>query len=160
MFLRRISARYLSTTQDPVVDLLAETLARNKLKNAAARKQPSWMEAPVLLKRQDKRRRVRKVQGSVLQPVNSTAFSMFPQIESSLCAKLNSEFQSTMGVQNDVLPVTLNNRSVVVQAETGSGKTLTFAIPVINRVLKGELSIEKPCLVLSPTKELAEQIYS
>ena len=111
MFLRRISARCLSTTtKDPIVDLLAETLAQNKLKKAAARKPPNWLEAPTVLKRQDKRRRVRRVQESVLQPVNSTAFSVFPQLTSSLSARLNSEFQNTLGVQNDVLPVTLNNR--------------------------------------------------
>jgi ATP-dependent RNA helicase DDX47/RRP3 len=64
-------------------------------------------------------------------------------------------------IQKDSLPWSLQGRDVVGLAETGSGKTGAFALPVIQALL-GESSSRTPfrpyALVLAPTRELCVQI--
>src|SRR5690242_2262641 len=58
-------------------------------------------------------------------------------------------------VQEKIIPAINEGRDVIAQSETGSGKTLSFAIPIIERFNKADgLSV----LVLVPTRELAIQI--
>lgn len=58
-------------------------------------------------------------------------------------------------IQQEVIPAILEGRDVLAQSETGSGKTLSFAIPIIERV-KPSAGIQ--VLVVCPTRELAVQI--
>src|SRR5262245_31735365 len=59
-------------------------------------------------------------------------------------------------VQSMVLPDALAGRDVLVKSPTGSGKTIAFAIPLVERI---EASDPRPTgLVLAPTRELAGQI--
>ncbi|MGF1595768.1 MAG: DEAD/DEAH box helicase [Acidimicrobiales bacterium] len=60
-------------------------------------------------------------------------------------------------IQRATLPDTLAGRDVLGQAPTGSGKTLAFGLPLIARVGKAEQRRPR-ALILSPTRELAEQI--
>lgn len=58
-------------------------------------------------------------------------------------------------IQNEIIPAILAGRDVLAQSETGSGKTLSFAIPIIEQLdRRGGLS----ALVLVPTRELCVQI--
>mgnify|MGYP000886264288 CR=1 FL=1 len=59
-------------------------------------------------------------------------------------------------VQEVVIPKALKGESVVVQSETGTGKTHSFLIPIINNV---EYNGKIQALVISPTRELARQTY-
>ena len=67
----------------------------------------------------------------------------------------------TSQVQAATLPVILQGYDVLAQAKTGTGKTIAFLLPSIQRLLSapipppGTTSI----LILSPTRELAQQIY-
>lgn len=63
-------------------------------------------------------------------------------------------------VQEATIPLFLQNKDVAVQAVTGSGKTLSFLIPVVERLRsksfkKGQIG----ALILSPTRELAMQTW-
>jgi superfamily II DNA/RNA helicase len=59
-------------------------------------------------------------------------------------------------IQARVLPDALAGRDVLAKSPTGSGKTLSFAIPIVDRLEPGE---RKPAaLVLVPTRELATQV--
>lgn len=59
-------------------------------------------------------------------------------------------------VQEQVIPILLDDQDVIVQAKTGSGKTAAFAIPIIDKIDWNE---NKPqALILSCTRELALQI--
>jgi superfamily II DNA/RNA helicase len=59
-------------------------------------------------------------------------------------------------IQARVLPDALAGRDVLAKSPTGSGKTLSFAIPILERLAPGE---RKPAaLVLVPTRELATQV--
>ncbi len=60
-------------------------------------------------------------------------------------------------IQAKSLPVILENRNIIGKANTGTGKTATFLIAVINKLLTRENPNSK-ALILSPTRELAIQI--
>ena len=73
-------------------------------------------------------------------------------------ALLDLHFKSFTPIQKEILPLALNNKSLIGQSKTGSGKTHSFLIPIFNK-----LDIDnKDCqaIILSPTRELATQIYN
>lgn len=71
-------------------------------------------------------------------------------------------FSRTTPVQAMAIPLLMGNKDLVVEAVTGSGKTLSFLIPLVERILKAEEPNKKGyvrAIVVAPTKELATQIY-
>ena len=66
------------------------------------------------------------------------------------------KYEHPTKIQRESLPYTLKGRDIIGLAETGSGKTAAFAIPVIQKLLENP----KPLFacVLSPTRELCVQI--
>ena len=60
-------------------------------------------------------------------------------------------------IQSGAIPIALSGRDLIATAETGSGKTAAFLLPILNR-LHGEQSNRIGALVLAPTRELAFQI--
>lgn len=71
-------------------------------------------------------------------------------------------FSRTTPVQAMAIPLLMGNKDLVVEAVTGSGKTLSFLIPLVERVLKADEPNKKGyvrSIVVAPTKELASQIY-
>ena len=65
-------------------------------------------------------------------------------------------FKSPTNVQEQVIPVALENKDILVKSQTGSGKTAAFAIPICELVDWNE---NKPqTLILTPTRELAIQV--
>ncbi|PKK27892.1 DEAD (Asp-Glu-Ala-Asp) box polypeptide 59, transcript variant X1 [Columba livia] len=68
----------------------------------------------------------------------------------------NSGYEVPTPIQMQMIPVGLLGRDIVASADTGSGKTAAFLLPVIMKVLK---ETETPsALILAPTRELAIQI--
>lgn len=61
-------------------------------------------------------------------------------------------FKHPSKIQAESLPYTLKNRDIIGLAETGSGKTAAFAIPVIQKLLDSPQPFY--ALVMSPTREL------
>ncbi len=59
-------------------------------------------------------------------------------------------------VQEKSLPYSLQGKDIIVQAKTGSGKTIAFSIPLINKLNVKKFTIQT--LVLCPTRELANQV--
>ena len=59
-------------------------------------------------------------------------------------------------IQRDAVPVILEGQDLIAAAQTGSGKTAAFVLPILARLLRGHHSLR--CLVLVPTRELAAQI--
>ncbi|KAH6656557.1 P-loop containing nucleoside triphosphate hydrolase protein [Truncatella angustata] len=74
----------------------------------------------------------------------------------------SSGFDRMTPVQAAVLPLFSSSKDVVVEAVTGSGKTLSYLIPIITRLLRME-EPTKPrhvaAIIVSPTRELASQIF-
>lgn len=66
-------------------------------------------------------------------------------------------------VQAATIPHFLGNKDVVVEAVTGSGKTLTFLLPIIQKILRAEEPTKRhhiSAIIVSPTRELAAQIHT
>lgn len=65
-------------------------------------------------------------------------------------------YESPSPIQVQAIPILLNGHDLVGQAQTGTGKTAAFALPLLSRI---DLKIKKPqVLVLTPTRELAIQV--
>lgn len=60
-------------------------------------------------------------------------------------------------IQKKIIPLILNGRSIVAESNTGTGKTLSYLIPIMNMILNKEMDT---VLVLAPTRELVIQINS
>ncbi|ODN80662.1 ATP-dependent rRNA helicase SPB4 [Cryptococcus amylolentus CBS 6039] len=70
-------------------------------------------------------------------------------------------FTKMTPVQAGTIPRAIKNQDCVVEAVTGSGKTLSFVIPVLERLSKRDYSVKRgevAAIVIAPTRELAHQI--
>jgi ATP-dependent RNA helicase DeaD len=59
-------------------------------------------------------------------------------------------------IQQQAIPLLLSKRDVIGQAQTGTGKTAAFALPILNNIDLDETAVQ--ALVLTPTRELAIQV--
>ena len=81
----------------------------------------------------------------------------------SLDARLNAGI-SDMGfvtptpIQQQAIPPILNGRDIIGIAQTGTGKTAAFMLPILQRLTTGPLR-QVRALIVAPTRELAEQIH-
>ncbi|UCF21205.1 MAG: DEAD/DEAH box helicase [Gemmatimonadota bacterium] len=62
-------------------------------------------------------------------------------------------------IQSEAIPAALDGRDVVGSAQTGTGKTAAFLLPILQRLESGPRRILR-ALVLTPTRELAEQVLN
>ena len=72
------------------------------------------------------------------------------------------DFHTMTPVQAATIPLFLSHKDVAVQACTGSGKTLSFLLPMVEMILRKQVPFRKTQvagIVLSPTRELAHQTY-
>ena len=63
-------------------------------------------------------------------------------------------------IQLKAIPAILANKDVMAGAQTGTGKTAAFALPILQKLI-GDIPEKRPvrALVLTPTRELAQQVY-
>ncbi len=66
-------------------------------------------------------------------------------------------FENPTPVQEQAIPIILNNKDLIAVAQTGTGKTAAFLLPVLNKLAK-KPSDHTNTLVIVPTRELAIQI--
>lgn len=86
-----------------------------------------------------------------------TSFSDYETIPSWLtqrCQELG--FKNPNLVQQSVLPSIFSGKDVVLQAQTGSGKTLVYALPILSQVDPTRASIQ--AVIIVPTRELGLQV--
>ena len=64
-------------------------------------------------------------------------------------------------IQEKAIPRILERKDVLASAQTGTGKTAGFALPIIQILARGQKFRKRPvrCLVLTPTRELAAQVF-
>nr|XP_013816723.1 PREDICTED: probable ATP-dependent RNA helicase DDX59 isoform X1 [Apteryx mantelli mantelli]XP_013816724.1 PREDICTED: probable ATP-dependent RNA helicase DDX59 isoform X1 [Apteryx mantelli mantelli] len=90
----------------------------------------------------------------VPRPIIEFEHCGFP--ETLNCNLKNSGYEVPTPIQMQMIPVGLLGKDILASADTGSGKTAAFLLPVIMKVLK---ETETPsALILAPTRELAIQI--
>jgi len=65
-------------------------------------------------------------------------------------------------IQEKAIPLILERKDVLASAQTGTGKTAGFTLPMLHILSQGQLLRKRPirALVLTPTRELAAQVYS
>jgi superfamily II DNA/RNA helicase len=90
-----------------------------------------------------------------------TSFQDFGLADPISRALSEENYQTPTPIQAQTIPLALAGRDVVGIAQTGTGKTAAFALPILHRILANRIKPQsKSCrvLVLSPTRELSGQI--
>ena len=66
-------------------------------------------------------------------------------------------FEKPTPIQEKAIPAILQNKDIIACAQTGTGKTAAFVLPILNKLCKGNGS-KINTIIVSPTRELALQI--
>ena len=85
-----------------------------------------------------------------------TAFDQFALNDSILAALNSVGYETPTPIQAETIPLLLDGKDIIGQAQTGTGKTAAFALPLLSNL---DLKQKDPqILVLAPTRELAIQV--
>ncbi len=87
--------------------------------------------------------------------MNFEHFSFDPRISAGI---KSLGYTTPTPIQQQAIPVVLKGRDVLGTAQTGTGKTAAFVLPILQRLTKGP-SGRVRALIVAPTRELAEQIH-
>ena len=71
-------------------------------------------------------------------------------------ATINMGFEEATPIQAETIPLAMEGIDLIAQAQTGTGKTAAYGIPLVERIMKNSELIQG--IVLSPTRELAVQV--
>src|SRR6476469_6370264 len=74
----------------------------------------------------------------------------------TLKAVLQMGFEEATPIQSETIPLSMENKDLIGQAQTGTGKTAAFGIPLVEKVDLGLEAIQG--IVIAPTRELAIQV--
>jgi len=88
--------------------------------------------------------------------VNFTSFSFHPHINAGIS---EAGYSTPTPIQIHTIPPILEGRDVMGLAQTGTGKTAAFVLPILQHLLEGSRG-KLRVLILSPTRELAEQTHT
>jgi ATP-dependent RNA helicase RhlE len=85
-------------------------------------------------------------------------FSQF-KLDSRLMAGIQrAGYTEATPIQEAAIPEALAGHDMIATAQTGTGKTATFVLPILHRLLQGPRRVSR-VLIVTPTRELAEQIH-
>jgi ATP-dependent RNA helicase RhlE len=87
--------------------------------------------------------------------VSFEQFSLDPRIAAGI---KGVGYTTPTPIQQQAIPVVLEGRDVMGLAQTGTGKTAVFVLPILQRLTRGPLRRVR-ALIVAPTRELAEQIH-
>ncbi len=89
----------------------------------------------------------------IFKPKHSFSdFKIDERLKANITAK---KYVSPTPIQDEAIPYLLDNKDIIGIANTGTGKTAAFLVPLINRVIKDN---RENVLIMAPTRELAIQI--
>lgn len=84
-----------------------------------------------------------------------TAFQFHPQIAENIAG---CGYTAPTPIQEKAISPILSGRDVLGLAQTGTGKTAAFVLPILQRLLAGQRNTTR-AVIIAPTRELAEQIH-
>jgi ATP-dependent RNA helicase DeaD len=91
-------------------------------------------------------------------PNLTQSFSDF-QFAPPVMSALNSmNFQVPTPIQQQTIPALLEGKDVLGLAQTGTGKTAAFALPLVQKLAKAKIGAAPLALIITPTRELALQV--
>jgi ATP-dependent RNA helicase RhlE len=88
--------------------------------------------------------------------LNFDSFSFHPQINAGIAA---AGYSTPTSIQLRTIPPIIEGRDVLGLAQTGTGKTAAFVLPILQRLLRGPRGRLR-ALIVAPTRELAEQTHT
>jgi ATP-dependent RNA helicase CshB len=83
-----------------------------------------------------------------------TDYNLHPFLQDAI-AKLG--FTEPTPIQKEIIPLVLKGKSAIGQAHTGTGKTHSFLIPIVQKIIAEKQEVQ--AVITSPTRELAQQIF-
>jgi len=98
-----------------------------------------------------------------IKPETFSDFGLHPNI---LSAVAETGYTTPTPIQSRSMPVILDGRDVMGAAQTGTGKTAAFTLPILHRLMGQANTSASPArhpvraLILTPTRELADQVYA
>ncbi|HKX43178.1 MAG TPA: DEAD/DEAH box helicase [Burkholderiaceae bacterium] len=101
-----------------------------------------------------------------LQPAPPARFDTLSLDDKLLRAVAAQGYATMTPIQAKAIPIVLAGRDVMGAAQTGTGKTAAFSLPLLHKMLKHENASMSPArhpvraLVIAPTRELADQVAS
>ncbi len=88
--------------------------------------------------------------------MNFDSFAFHPQINAGISSQ---NYSTPTPIQARAIPPILEGRDLLGLAQTGTGKTAAFVLPILERLIRGRRGALR-VLILSPTRELAEQTHT
>ena len=85
--------------------------------------------------------------------MNFTELGLCPEI-----VRATAGYAKPTSIQEKAIPVVLEGRDLIACAQTGTGKTAAFLLPILQQLFVGKPSVGPRALVITPTRELAAQI--
>ena len=85
--------------------------------------------------------------------MNFTELGLRPEIVRAVAGYTNPT-----SIQEQAIPVVLEGRDLIACAQTGTGKTAAFLLPILQDLFVGQRSVGPRALIITPTRELAAQI--
>jgi ATP-dependent RNA helicase RhlE len=101
---------------------------------------------------------------NTVEPPAPARFDTLPLDPKLLRAVGDSGYTAMTPIQAKAIPIVLDGRDVMGAAQTGTGKTAAFTIPLLHKMLRHENASMSPArhpvraLVITPTRELADQV--
>ncbi|KAJ2079298.1 hypothetical protein H4R24_003875 [Coemansia sp. RSA 988] len=137
--------KYVSPTSSDVSDAETEKKPKKKVRSEASSKTVTTLEEEA-------------------EPENKLSIENFSLSEASKTALRVRGIDALFPIQASTLQPILDGFDVLGRARTGTGKTLAFALPMIEILLKSNTSLERGrhprAVILAPTRELAKQVAS
>jgi len=87
--------------------------------------------------------------------LNFKSFNFHPNVAAGVAA---AGYVTPTPIQDRAIPQVLKNHDVMGLAQTGTGKTAAFVLPILNRLMGKKIACIR-ALIMAPTRELAEQIH-
>ena len=88
--------------------------------------------------------------------MNFDKFTFHPQINAGIST---AGYKTPTPIQEQAMPAILSGKDVLGLAQTGTGKTAAFVLPLLQRLMKGQRG-KLRALIIAPTRELAEQTHA
>jgi len=87
--------------------------------------------------------------------LNFETFNFHPSVAAGVAA---AGYETPTPIQARAIPEVFKGRDVMGRAQTGTGKTAAFVLPILNRLVGSKYGCVR-ALIIAPTRELAEQIH-
>ena len=87
--------------------------------------------------------------------MNFNEFNLDPRLSAGISY---AGYQTPTPIQTAIIPLAMGGHDLIGTAQTGTGKTAAFVLPILNHLLKGTRN-QTRALIVTPTRELAEQIH-